>query len=647
MTSAHRRGAAVLVDEPHHDGSALYFPERPRVLGDAVDIYLRVPHAAGVGRVLLRQVHDGEAFEVPAQVALADVGGAAWWRARLVQVNPVVRYRFLTDGGPFGYRWITAAGPIDRDPTDAHDFRSVVYEPGPEWLRDAVAYQIFPDRFARGADAPAPHEPPAVVPDWAQPATWDDDPEWQAPAAGRQFFGGDLVGVAQKLDHLQGLGVDLIYLTPVFPAPSNHRYNASSFDVVDPLLGGDEGLAALVAAAHARGMRVIGDFTTNHTGSQHDWFRAAQADQRSEEAGFYFFGHGPADYVGWFDVPSLPKLDHRSDALRERMISSADSPIRRFLRPPFALDGWRIDVANMTARHGEDDHNAEVARQVRAAVLAEQPDAYLVAEHFHDFTPDVDADGWHGVMNYSGFTFPLWRWLGGEDAPSDPALGLHWRDWPRLPAAAAVGTMRDFSAVPWSVRQDSLLAVSSHDTARIASIAGDPKLVEVALAAMLTFPGVPMIFAGDEAGLTGRNGEESRRPMPWHVPGAFDHASGEVLRRLIAVRRRSAALRRGSMRWAFADDDRMAFLRETADETVLVLLARGGGDGTPISLGTSAMGLQTPRESDTLYSSAAPVVGDGCITIAGHGPAVGIWRWAGGGPHDTHDGPHDRQRKKG
>ena len=114
----------------------------------------------------------------------------------------MVRYRFLTDGGPFGYRWITAAGPIDRDPTDAHDFRSVVYEPGPEWLRDAVAYQIFPDRFARGADAPAPHEPPAVVPDWAQAATWDDDPggrRLRRSAVLRRRPG----GVAQKLDHLQ------------------------------------------------------------------------------------------------------------------------------------------------------------------------------------------------------------------------------------------------------------------------------------------------------------------------------------------------------------------------------------------------------------------------------------------------------------
>ncbi|MFI0432429.1 MAG: glycoside hydrolase family 13 protein [Candidatus Nanopelagicales bacterium] len=631
-------GVGVLLDEPHHDGSALYFPRRAAALGDAVDVYLRVPHGAGVSQVLLRQVHDGEAFETRASVARTD-DCAAWWSARLVQVNPVVRYRFLTDGGPFGYRWITAAGPVDRDPTDAHDFRTVVFDPGPDWLRDAVAYQIFPDRFARGALAAPPDQVPTSVPDWAMPATWDDATEWRRPGAGNQFYGGDLVGVAEKLDYLADLGVTLLYLTPVFPAPSNHRYNASTFDEVDPLLGGDQAFAALIAAAHERGMRVIGDFTTNHTGSDHDWFRAAQANLESEEAGFYFFGDGPQDYVGWFGVRTLPKLDHGNPDLRRRMITGPDSPLRRYLRPPFSLDGWRIDVANMTARHGPDDRNADVAREVRCAVLAERPEAYLVAEHFHDYTPDVGGDGWHGVMNYSGFTFPLWRWLGGQDAPSDPALGLHWRDWPRLPAAAAVATMRDFSAVPWGVRQDSFNAVSSHDTARIASITGDPALVEVALAAVLTFPGVPMIFAGDEIAMEGRTGEDARRPMPWHIPGAFDHATRAVLQRLIDVRQGSEALRHGSMRWAFADSDRMLFLRETADETVLVLLARGG-DGTPISLETSAMGLQSPRESDTLYSAAPLMIGDGCVTIPGHGPAVGIWRWAD-------NGSHDKQRKRG
>ncbi len=136
-------------------------------------------------------------------------------------------------------------------------------------------YQVFPDRFARSAAADD-----REAPGWAEPAAWDDPVAHVGPSTSRQFYGGDLAGVAEHLDHLVDLGVNLLYLTPVFPARSNHRYDALSFDHVDPLLGGDEALAALVEAAHARGIRVIGDLTTNHSGDAHEWFQAALGNPR-------------------------------------------------------------------------------------------------------------------------------------------------------------------------------------------------------------------------------------------------------------------------------------------------------------------------------------------------------------------------------
>ena len=201
-------------------------------------------------------------------------------------------------------------------------------------------------------------------PSWAVPRPWDALPEGRGPNTAREWFGGDLGGIRERLDHIDRLGANLIYLTPFFPAGSTHRYDASSFDFVDPLLGGDEALAALLAAAHERGIRVMGDLTLNHCGVGHEWFRSARDFPSSVERGFFYFDetatHG---YASWFDVPSLPKFDWANPELRRRLL---DVVARRWLRD--GLDGWRIDVANMAGRHGSYDANRAVARATRAAV---------------------------------------------------------------------------------------------------------------------------------------------------------------------------------------------------------------------------------------------------------------------------------------
>jgi alpha-glucosidase len=163
-------------------------------------------------------------------------------------------------------------------------------------------YQVFPDRFARSAQAAA-----RPTPEWAIPAAWNEPVDPVMPGRSQQFYGGDLDGVIDKLDHLESLGVNLLYLTPVFPAASNHRYDASSFDRVDPLLGGDDALARLVDAAHARGIRVIGDLTSNHSGDRHEWFQAALGHPGAPEEEFYYFtDDANTEYVSWIVYPSLP-----------------------------------------------------------------------------------------------------------------------------------------------------------------------------------------------------------------------------------------------------------------------------------------------------------------------------------------------------
>ncbi|SDP28047.1 alpha-glucosidase [Arthrobacter sp. ok909] len=579
---------------PHHDGSALHAPGRAD-LGADIRLRLRVP--AGWGRaskVWLRSIHDGEPRYDPAR-ALGEADGWVWWEAATVVTNPVARYRFLLEvpagaagdggadgagaggeaGGSLRYWSLNAQGLFSRDVSDYADFRLTTFRPAPEWLRRGTMYQIFPDRFARSAPA---HGPARQVPDWAVPCSWDGTPvEGAGPQTPYQYYGGDLRGITERLDHIQALGADVIYLTPFFPARSNHRYDAATFSFVDPLLGGDQALVELVEAAHARGLRVMGDLTANHSGAAHEWFRRALADPASEEAGYYYFNAEHTEYEAWYGVPSLPKLNWASRALREKFVLDDDSPVARWLRPPFNLDGWRIDVGNMTGRLGGTDLNQEVARLIADRVRSINPDAALLAEATNDAAPDFSGEHWHGAMTYSNFTRPLWSWLAG-DAEHVNFFGTPLPGPNRTDAADFLATHLDLaSAFSWNVRQQNMNALNSHDTARAATVMIDGGQRLGALL-MFTLPGVPVLFAGDEFGLTGGNGEFSRTPMPWNDPGRIPADLRADYAALTALRREQPALTGGGVRWLYAHGDVLAFVRETAQSAVLVVVARAGAE---------------------------------------------------------------------
>jgi alpha-glucosidase len=552
-----------LLHEPHHDGSELYVEHESAPLGSRVPVRVRSSVHRPLTAVWLRTVEDGEPFFSPCTPEEPD-GDTIWWSAAVPVHNPVQRYRFmLVDGGTF--RWLNQAGIFDHDVPDAHDFTLSTYDAPPEWGRDAVIYQIFPDRFARSAQADD-HE----IPDWAVPAQWGDAPIHVGPHTPLQFYGGDLDGIVEHLDHVVALGVDTIYLTPVFPGESNHRYNASTFDSVDPLLGGGEAYRRLIDAAHDRGLRVLGDLTSNHTGDTHEWFLTAAADPSSPEREFYYFA-ADGSHEGWKGHGTLPKLDHTCAALGERF----GAVVTRWLE--FGLDGWRIDVANMTGRHGAVDIAHDVAREIRRAAVEVKPDALVLAEHGHDATGDLDGDGWHGTMNYYGFSFPIWEWLRDPKHPV-PSFGLPV-DVPRRDGRAMVTAMSAFTAsFGWRATSTSWNILGSHDSPRIRTTTGSPALHHLAAVLQFTLPGVPMVFAGDEIGLEGVDGEDSRRTMPWDDPIAFRTRTRALYAELAALRHQHPALRRGGLRWVHVDADRVAFLREHADETLLISLSRDGSE---------------------------------------------------------------------
>lgn len=618
---------------PHHDGSPLYVSNSAPELGDIVTVRLRVPAGYGpLKAVRTRSNPDHEPEWTDAQ-RIGELDGWEWWKAPITVRNRRHGYRFVLVHEDGSVEWLNQSGLHRGETLDAEDFALVAYPQPPTWLTDAVMYQVFPDRFARSTQADR-----HPTPDWAIPAQWDDPVDPVMPGRSQQFYGGDLQGIIERLDHLVQLGVNLLYLTPIFPAGSNHRYDAASFDVVDPLLGGDEAYARLIEAAHARGIRVIGDLTSNHSGDRHEWFQSALGNPGAETESFYYFtDDGNTAYVSWLGTPTLPKFDWSSPALRERFITADDSIVAKWLKPPYSADGWRIDVANMTGRLGDVDLNADVRQLLRETMLRINPDAVLLGESTNDAISDLQGDGWHGAMTYPSFTRPVWGWLRGDDfepwvtgegdARTEPwFFGQPIGGIPKYTAADVAAAITRFTAgIPWRVRLGNMQPLDTHDTGRFATNAA-PGTVPVAVGLAMTLPGVPVVFAGDEFGLTGADGEASRTPIPWGSEG--DPAVAPVLalyRDLVRLRRQHLALGAGGLRWLHVDEETLVFVRESADECVLVLATRGGADAE-----LPAGVLADAATAEALFGDATlATASDGAVLLSADGPAFAAWALPG------------------
>jgi len=608
----------------HHDGSPLYASSTSPRLGEKLTLRLRTHKDHQPAQVFLRTVRDGEPHVVRAKSGRT-AGADTWWEAPVVVRNVETHYRWLLVGGAYDFAWLTAGGLVDHDVPDATDFVISATDPPPTWALESVVYQVFPDRFARsfgGDDELASPPSDVVLPGWAVPRAWTDKPEGRSPDTPREYFGGDLDGVRLHLDHIAGLGADVLYLTPVFPAESTHRYDASSFRTVDPLLGGDAALRRLVDAAHSTGMRVLGDITLNHCGRTHEWFVRAQDPQAPEREFFRFDPDLQYGYECWFNVPSLPKFDHTSERLRGTLVMDEDSPVRSWLRGSSSLDGWRVDVANMAGRMGSIDVTHEFAKDVRAAMAQERGDVLLVAEHGHDASGDLLGDGWHGTMNYAGFTRQVWCWLRGPDF-HETFMGLPV-EVPVITGQQAVASLRAFHArIPWRSLLASWNILSSHDTARIRSVVGSHERQVAALAMAVGLPGVPMVFAGDEIGATGWWGEDSRTPFPWNDPDAWDLSTLGAYQELLGIRRSSRALAIGGLRWVHVGTESLALVRELPGESVLVVVARNQSE--PVRIRLADLNAQAVHH---LFGFSAEIVADQ-VVIDVPSAGAGVWRMEG------------------
>lgn len=432
----------------------------------------------------------------------------------------------------------------------------------PDWVRDAVFYQIFPDRFASSDRVPKPSN--------LEP--WDSTPT----AFG--FKGGDLLGVVEHLDYLQDLGITAIYLNPIFQSAANHRYHTHDYYQVDPILGGNRALRNLLDESHRRGMHVILDGVLNHASRgffqfHHilengpaspfvDWFIADNHPLRP-----YHAPRGEHGYEAWWNLPALPKFNTATPAVREFLWDVAGHWME------FGIDGWRLDVP------GEIDDDG-FWREFRRHVKSINPDAYIVGEVWGDGRRWLQGDQFDAVMNYL-FTHASLGFFVGEGLNHEEAAKSSYRQIEPLDARAFVGEVeRLLSLYPRPVAEVQLNLLGSHDTPRFKTLArGDSSAYRLATLFQMTYPGAPSIYYGDEIGLEGGHDPSCRGGFPWDEQD-WDEELREYVRRCIALRKAHPALRRGDFEHLFARRGVVAYGRRLGSETLIVVLNSGRQPGT-------------------------------------------------------------------
>lgn len=483
------------------------------------------------------------------RVALAARAAGRWSAEVQLPHDPtVLRYHFeLTDGTVIRERR-QLEGIVEPlyGVWEERDFQVAVYDPvgvPPSWTRGTVAYQIFPDRFAV-ADPLRVRNGGDVYGQEALYPRWGERPE--RPPQGRDFFGGDLAGIVAKLDYLTELGINCLYLTPVFAARTNHRYDAVDYFQIDPRLGDEADLRSLVVEAEARGMRVVLDGVFNHCSKESAYFRQAQADRSAATYRWFDFQAWPDQYTGWVDVPYLPEFVECPEV--EEFFFGAEGVARYWLRTGIA--GWRLDVTPWLSDG--------FWRRFRRAIRNDRDDLYLVAEDWGDATHRLVGDSFDATMNYR-FGYSVAGYVNGKLSPSelDDRLQTLRRDTPE-PAFHA-----------------QLNLLDSHDTPRLLTVCGgDRRRVMLAAALQLAYPGVPMIYYGDEAGLEGDFAEDGRRTFPWDAP---DSELLAFYRSAIRARRASEPLSVGEVETVWIDDAARTygFRRRHGDDEVIAVFNAG------------------------------------------------------------------------
>ncbi len=409
----------------------------------------------------------------------------------------------------------------------------------PYWVQDAIFYQIFPDRFANGDPG---NDPPNLQAWGAPPTVWD-------------FQGGDLRGIIQRFDYLLDLGINAIYLNPIFQATSNHRYNTSDYFAIDRKLGTIDDFRALIDLAHTNGVRVILDGVFNHCGRGFFAFNdLLENGSHSPYKEWFHVSKFPVDaysegeakhYQAWWDFKSLPKFNHFNPDVRNFLLDVGSYWIEQ------GADGWRLDVPNEI---DDDTFWAEFRQVVKAA----NADAYIVGEIWEADAHWVGPEHFDGLMHY-----PIRKELIKLLTAEQPQVGSF---------AETVEGLLDYYGREAAFAQ--YVPLGSHDTQRLRTVMGARgDRVRLAFLFQMFYPGAPAIYYGDEIGLEGGKDPDSRRAFVWNE-SAWDSELRSFVRRLIACRKDSPVLRRGDFRRLLLDEESgtVAFARSLGESAAVLAM---------------------------------------------------------------------------
>jgi len=469
-----------------------------------------------------------------------------WFQARLTRDSKRFKYWFRIQGRS-GTRFLSRAGVTEREPTSGEAFEVPYlgerdgFDP-PEWTRGAVYYQVFPDRFARAAEKGQDSKAAATFAEWTSVPT---------PFS---VFGGSLQGIIEHLPHLSDLCVDVLYMTPIFQAPSNHKYDTVDYFALDPQFGDLETLRRLVDACHALGMRVVLDAVFNHMGAGHPIFLDLQA--RGEESPYRDWIYANSwplslterNYETFGYVANMPKWRTAHPDVEEYLCQVGEYWIRET-----DIDGWRLDVS--------DEVEHRFWQRFRTRIKALKADALICGEIWQVATPWLRGNEFDAVMNYP-LRDAILRWLaGGRGNAHD-----FYDEIERIRSLYPEATLHTL----WNL-------LDSHDTPRLLTeCKGDRRRMRLASFLQWTLPGAPLLYYGDEVGMSGGGDPLCRAGMVWDVKRQDTDLLAHY-RELNELRKRYRALRTGDLRPLWRGQNRFlyGFVRQTEDQTLLAAVNSG------------------------------------------------------------------------
>lgn len=515
------------LESVYSDGSELFVQPALPKKGEEITISIRFFVDAPVQAVMLRTRINGGEERIHMECG-EEKNGFVYYSAKVRCKEDSLHYHFFIVANEMIY-YYNQAGILEYMPDETYDFRIVYDYRQPAWVKNAVFYQIFPERFCNGNPENDVKDGEYQFDgyDTIQVKDWNTVPLSYDKVHCLDFYGGDLEGIKAKIPYLKELGVTALYLNPIFYAATIHKYDCLDYFTVDPHFGGDKALEELVEELHKNDMRIILDVSINHTGSAHKWFNkdgeffdksvGAYNNPNAIEREYYFFGENNT-YKAWFDVDTLPTLNYTSEALKEMLYKGEDSLVKKWLKPPFNIDGWRFDVADVMARNDEVQLHHEVWPELVESIKSTKEDAYVVAEEWGECGEFLQGKEWDTPMNYFGCARPVREFVGEWDLFLAREEVIHHTK-PNQSAKALANRIRQhLFKIPFQLQQVQFNLLDSHDASRLHN---NPNIsweeVKIANVLLFTLPGTASIYYGDEAGIDGRleDTEGCRYPMPW------------------------------------------------------------------------------------------------------------------------------------